>query len=466
MPLILAIEPDRRQAAQLSVIVRKRVQAELILVDTTERALDAIGTRMPDLVLVPALLSPQDDAALATALKVIAAAAHVQMLTIPVLGTARSAPSSGGGMLSVLRRAKAKAAAEPDGCDPAVFAEQIASYLEHVDQERPRAEVGIGGVTPHVEDAVRVDPTASRDLEDEPVEDAFSRDSVDSSLIDFSEPVAAASPVVRALDDADDPLSEASDESVSFALQEIARALFADLMPAPATAPAPEPEPVEVAPTEPALEAEPEVVAEELSPSLGAADEEWAADADTATGVEPVEPVEEPVVVAVVEQDEWVGVDQLLAALQLMPLAAIEATDPGEWIAPPASKSATRVERVEKAERPERIEKVEKPASTSEKREKGHQQPPLAASPSSGKSEREWVALIESLRHDVERLRGERDKPSGRKPAAVAAVTPHPEKKSKPPQDEWGFFDPEQCGFAALLAKLEEVTEDDGRLTH
>ena len=63
------------------MVVRKRVHAELILVDTTERALDAIGNRMPDLVLVPALLSPQDDAAIAAALRVIAAAAHVQLLT-------------------------------------------------------------------------------------------------------------------------------------------------------------------------------------------------------------------------------------------------------------------------------------------------------------------------------------------------------------------------------------------------
>ena len=93
MPLILAIEPDRRQAAQLSGVVRKRLEAELILVETTEKALDAIGNRMPDLVLVPALLSPQDDAALAAALRVIAAAAHVQMLTIPVLASARPTSS-------------------------------------------------------------------------------------------------------------------------------------------------------------------------------------------------------------------------------------------------------------------------------------------------------------------------------------------------------------------------------------
>src|SRR5205823_13053577 len=128
MSIVLAIEPDHRQAAHLTAIVRHQVGADLVLAHTTERALDAIGNRMPDLVLVPALLSPQDDAALAAALRVIAAAARVQMLTIPVLGTPRPAVSAGG-MLSVLRRGKQRAA-EPDGCDPAVFAEQIASYLE------------------------------------------------------------------------------------------------------------------------------------------------------------------------------------------------------------------------------------------------------------------------------------------------------------------------------------------------
>src|ERR1700704_6215852 len=99
MPLILAIEPERRQAAQLKRLVRSIVDADLVLGDTTELALEAIGDRMPDLVLVPALLSPGDDAALATALRVIAAAAHVQTLTIPVLssGTKRAA---GGGMLA------------------------------------------------------------------------------------------------------------------------------------------------------------------------------------------------------------------------------------------------------------------------------------------------------------------------------------------------------------------------------
>jgi hypothetical protein len=61
MSIVLAIEPDRRQAAHLTAIVRQLVDAQLVLADTTEGALDAIGNRVPDLVLVPALLSPQDD---------------------------------------------------------------------------------------------------------------------------------------------------------------------------------------------------------------------------------------------------------------------------------------------------------------------------------------------------------------------------------------------------------------------
>jgi hypothetical protein len=36
-------------------------------------------------------------------------------------------------------------------------------------------------------------------------------------------------------------------------------------------------------------------------------------------------------------------------------------------------------------------------------------------------------------------------------------------RKAKPVQDEWGFFDPERCGFSTLLAKLEEITEEDVR---
>jgi hypothetical protein len=137
MSLILAIEPDRRQVAHLVSIVRHVQGAELILADTTERALESIGNNVPDLILVPALLSPQDDAALAAALRVIASAAHVQMLTIPTFATTK--PAAKKGVLSAFRR-KASNDAPIEGCDPKVFAEEIASYIERANEGRAAAQ--------------------------------------------------------------------------------------------------------------------------------------------------------------------------------------------------------------------------------------------------------------------------------------------------------------------------------------
>jgi hypothetical protein len=111
-----------------------------------------------------------------------------------------------------------------------------------------------------------------------------------------------------------------------------------------------------------------------------------------------------------------------------------------------------------------------------------HMWPPLEGVPveqPAAKSEHpEWLELVASLRQDIER----RKKPAKNAPLAaaraadvadVAEVADIPSvkevrpvkkqkahaSKDKPAQDEWGFFDPEQCGFSALLAKLDEITE-------
>ena len=119
-------------------VIRHRVGAELILADTTEHALDAMGDRIPDMVLVPAFLSPQDDAALAAALRVIAAAAHVRTLTIPLLASGETYEASGG-ILARWRRGRTESPA-PDGCDPVVFADQITAYLKETAAERADLE--------------------------------------------------------------------------------------------------------------------------------------------------------------------------------------------------------------------------------------------------------------------------------------------------------------------------------------
>lgn len=143
MSLIIAIEPDREQAAQLKDLVRRHTAAELILADTTEHAISAIGQRIPDLVLIPAFLSPQDDEALTSALRATHAAAHVQTLTIPVLGTPQTPKSVPQSVLSRLLGDQPRPAS-PDSCDPKIFADQITEYLERVAAEKPGSTNGNG----------------------------------------------------------------------------------------------------------------------------------------------------------------------------------------------------------------------------------------------------------------------------------------------------------------------------------
>jgi len=132
MPVILAIENDRQQVTQLKSIVRE-LGAELVLAASAERALAAIGQRVPDLILTPPLLSPKDDGALTARLRELGAAAiHVQMLSMPILATSGAQSR---GRLSVLRRAKE----ESVGCAPEVFSEQLVEYLERAAVEKRAA---------------------------------------------------------------------------------------------------------------------------------------------------------------------------------------------------------------------------------------------------------------------------------------------------------------------------------------
>src|SRR5579864_9698312 len=138
MALILAIESDRRQVSQLTAIVRGKLQAELVLGDTAEGALERLGDRVPDLVLTSALLSPKDEQALGDRLRRLnGVAAHVQTLTLPVFaGAAPRAGANGrGGVLSALLGDRGPTSA-PDGCDPAVFADQCREYLRRAAGER------------------------------------------------------------------------------------------------------------------------------------------------------------------------------------------------------------------------------------------------------------------------------------------------------------------------------------------
>ena len=118
-------------------------------------------------------------------------------------------------------------------------------------------------------------------------------------------------------------------------------------------------------------------------------------------------------------------------------------------------------------------------------------QEPIA--PRKAAAKPEWVELMRLLREDIARRRAElaasgpvappaqkpqrakaaeaRVKPAKLAPAPAPAAAPQPApeaaqmdekkprpKRTRPIEDEWGLFDPEQCGFAALLDKLDEIT--------
>jgi hypothetical protein len=137
MALILAIEPNKNQAHQLNALVRAHLKAELVTAPTAAAALSALGDRVPDVVLTPALFGLRDEAALTDRLRQLGNdASHVQTLSIPILAPASTKTGPNGGILG---RKKDKADANV-GCDPAVFAEQIRIYLQRASVER-RAQV-------------------------------------------------------------------------------------------------------------------------------------------------------------------------------------------------------------------------------------------------------------------------------------------------------------------------------------
>jgi HPt (histidine-containing phosphotransfer) domain-containing protein len=140
-PLVLAIEPDLRQAAIVKRIVREKVLADVAVVDSREAAMDAMRTTIPDVLLLSALMSPRDEDELIAHLRTLDHADHLQTHTIPQLASTLNPIESPGprGLLSAFRRKKEPEVA-PSGCDPELFAEEIRAFLKQAaDKKREQA---------------------------------------------------------------------------------------------------------------------------------------------------------------------------------------------------------------------------------------------------------------------------------------------------------------------------------------
>jgi len=449
MALILAIEPDRRQANQLNSMVRGRLRAELVLGDSAERALAALGDRVPDLILTTALLSPKDETALADRLrKLDGTAAHVQTLTIPMLASPRSQASGGsrGGVLSALIGDRPQSAMI-EGCDPAVFAEQCAAYLERAAAERASHAHLIDERFEEPAPAVERPPIVR---EPEFVEDFVS--------VQAETPVAAESPTWQPFADVEtSPATQVFSAAETYAEAEPFRT--AETYPVAeafraAEAAYPVAQPFRTAETF----AEPFAAPSNAMTDLDAALDLVLLDDDA-------------------EQDQAIEeVEQNVIELDLSTLVEDEDAIVKDFSMPndPTATIASAVLAVVEAE---------------EQAARAAQAQPVAAAPvvepknpvvqPKKKIERDaWIPThlgVTQLWPAMDNYVAER------RPAAVsidsddslaateAAAAPpssmtapaRRRSKAKPIEDEWGFFDPDQCGFAALLAKLEEIADGD-----
>ena len=116
MSTVLVVQPDEVQADVLQRIFAKRVGAELVMVHSTTEAVDEIAARMPDLILLSALLSPRDEDALIAHLRSLDGASHLQTITIPQFRTGPAkAPAKKGGLFSKKSKAPAPTGCRSDG---------------------------------------------------------------------------------------------------------------------------------------------------------------------------------------------------------------------------------------------------------------------------------------------------------------------------------------------------------------
>lgn len=495
MPLILAVEPDRRQASNLAMVLRGRPRTELVIAESAALALAELGERVPQVLLTSALLSHQDEVALSAWMRSLGpSAARVQELTIPILATATPPAPRKRSMLSKLRR-REKAAPAVDGCEPSMFADQVGFYLNQaksdIDLAQARADVHVE--LPPPPPVVAIEETAPpvvvecrADARVAPAEPAEEIVAVADAIV--------SEPVEEIVADADAIVPEPVEEIVAVA---------EEIVPVPVEEPAAVEETVVLEerradvcvapavrlPDFRVLSAHaPTVVLPSLlaywpvsriSDDLTLWRVRW-----TPPAVEHVQAVE-----AAVEEPS-IATEDVAAALEEPAIAAPvkkefvarlrELGDAGAraLVLPSlaASWSAARLENALALWRTRWTPPVLEDFPLME---------PPAAPVEAGE---EWVAVAlevveeaappepepepdpEAVEDDVWVLPSMADLDQlvvVQPPAPVPAPAPAPRKraaqpkKAKPVQDEWGFFDPEQCGFAALLAKLDEITDEE-----
>ncbi len=131
MARIVVVHPDPSQSRVLGHVLRELPDADVVLVASTDAALAAIDQRIPDLVLLHELTSPHDCEQLVAYLDVLPDAAHVQVIDVPPLQILSD--SNGLPRPRESRTARQPARPAAMGCDPRLFASDVARYVAGVE---------------------------------------------------------------------------------------------------------------------------------------------------------------------------------------------------------------------------------------------------------------------------------------------------------------------------------------------
>jgi CheY-like chemotaxis protein len=433
MSLILVVDPDSRHAAQVASMGRKHLKAEFVTADTGFRALEVLADRVPDIVLTAPLLPGRDEAVLSDYLRGLGdAGAHVQTLTIPILSVG-SAPQHS--IRGRFRRDRSTPAS--DGCDPEVFAEQVSEYLQRAHKARRVSEVEPTLAAVESDAAFVPEPLANEDIDLTPF------------VADLEEPTTPEQP--RTPTGRPIPI-EMTPSATSHPLPPLALSR-ATVAPPPRVI---EPEVVDSEPRtavraepRPGARVEPRTArtdpAEDVSTAVAIrkADAANNAPAGATTNAPPPARVIEPEVVDVEPRTAARAEPRIAARVEPRTAARVEPrtarTDPAEDVS-----TAVALRRADAADNARAGATTDAPPPTQH----------LITLPAMiGDGQQGHVAGSVSVAVAV----------SVQIATSVAPAAPAAKRRGtvRPVQDEWGFFDPDQCGFRALLARLDAVVDTD-----
>jgi hypothetical protein len=507
MPLILVIVADPHEAAQLATLIQGRLSVDLVQASEVGEGLLALEDRIPDLILTSPLMSPFDDGVLDEYLRDLGpAGAHVQTLRIPVLS---QTPKKTKRLGFSLRRSKPEAPTI-DGCEPKVFADEIEQYLARAAEEKRHVESNDQPVVverqatfaePEIaeeqwapaysedEPAANVSWSAAEpeaeagewrtDLRDRPpVEEAtpvYQPAAYEETSVDYESPVQQEEvtpqyePIATQYETLATELEPDSVDAVATWQEEVVsepapveETLAAEPFPTPAIAepiaePTIEPEPIAEERVEPEASVDTHVVVATAKPAAPASDDNTASPSFKAALAAIRAAWGKPPRKAQTQSRE----PETLVPAPPEPRAAATKADQlevdltGDVEAPihPVAETLDLYELSVESDLNELKSKLVAPVAQT--------RGPMAPKPAPAARVDEEDKKMESAPAPAADAHADGKKKGKRAAKGAKAARPARQAQVQPQaaQNEWGIFDPSQCGFAALVDKLDEVAD-------